>query len=182
MSQFANNFDQENLHARPAVSGKNSGALQSRNGRAVLGEISQNVSHRRQPLRAAKQPEKSSFTIFCDENAGVSAVKPVQSKSSHQDKENVFQTRKQESAPPTRQPLGSVKVVENFNDSSDSMETDSAPWFLTPTSRLRSSGEFLLWVNTSQSLLTCSLLPSMPRISTTTCASLRSRTCPSRTT
>jgi len=130
MSQFANNFDQENLHARPAVSGKNSGALQSRNGRAVLGEISQNVSHRRQPLRAAKQPEKSSFTIFCDENAGVPAVKPAQSKSSHQDKENVFQTRRQESAPPQRQPLGSVKVVENFNDSSDSMETDSSPMVL----------------------------------------------------
>ena len=57
-------------------------------------------------------------------------MKPVQSKSSHQDKENVFQTRRQESAPPQRQPLGSVKVVENFNDSSDSMETDSSPMVL----------------------------------------------------
>jgi len=122
MSQFANTYDQENLHVRQAVSGKN--VLQSRSGRPVLGEISQNVSHRRQPLRTAKQPEKSSFTIFCDENAGVPAVKPVQAKSIHQDKENVFQTRKPEPLAP-RQPLGHVKVVENFSDSSDSMETDS---------------------------------------------------------
>lgn len=118
MSQFANTFDQENLHARQGPTKSN--GLQSRSGRAVLGEISQNVSHRRQPLRAAKQAEKP-FTIFCDENAGVPLVKPVSAKV-HQDKENVLPQRKPVSK---GVPLGSVKVVENFSDSSDTMETDS---------------------------------------------------------
>lgn len=66
------------------------------------------------------QAEKP-FTIFCDENAGVPLVKPVSAKV-HQDKENVLPQRKPVSK---GVPLGSVKVVENFSDSSDTMETDS---------------------------------------------------------
>jgi len=122
MSHFVNNFDQENLHARQGPAKTN--VLQSRNGRAVLGEISQNITHRRQPLRAAKQADKP-FTIFCDENAGVPSVKPVSTKV-HQDKENVLLPSRKEVA----KPLGSVKVVENFSDSNDSMETDSSPMVL----------------------------------------------------
>ena len=48
-------------------------------------------------------------------------VKPVSAKV-HQDKENVLPVRKEVAK---AVPLGSVKVVENFSDSNDSMETDS---------------------------------------------------------
>jgi len=47
--------------------------LQARPNRPVLGEISQNINSRRNPIRAAKQAEKASFSIFTDEeNSGVS--------------------------------------------------------------------------------------------------------------
>merc|ERR1719300_1614327 len=92
-------------------------------GRVALGEISQNITARRQPLRAAKQPEKSAFTIFCDENEGVSNPKSV-SKVSFKglDKENVV-------PPPSSTNFGTIKVVESFSsdssDSSDCMDLES---------------------------------------------------------
>jgi cyclin A len=123
MSQFDNFVDQENLHARPAP-GKGHVAP-TRGTRAVLGEISQNVTARRQPLRASKQPEKSAFSIFCDENAGVSKPKPVVAKSAIPsalvDKENV-------PVVPRVPALGSLKTVHKFSDSDSSdMEMDSSP-------------------------------------------------------
>jgi len=121
MSRFENIVDQENIHARLG-NGKGQAVPHHRSGRPVLGEISQNITSRRQPLRAAKLPEKNGtgFTIFCDENAGVPASKVVSTKiisSSHHDKENITVIP----APV----LGSVKMVDSFSDSSDSMETDS---------------------------------------------------------
>jgi len=97
----------------------------TRGTRAVLGEISQNVTARRQPLRASKQPEKSAFAIFCDENAGVSKPKPVVAKSAIPsapvDKENV-------PVVPRVPALGSLKTVHRFSDSDSSdMEMDSSP-------------------------------------------------------
>jgi len=121
MSHFDNFVDQENLHTRQAP-GKGHVAP-TRGTRAVLGEISQNVTARRQPLRATKQPEKNGFTIFCDENAGVTKPKPVVAKSAIPavlvDKENVPHV--------SRVPaLGSLTTVDRFSDSSD-MEMDSSP-------------------------------------------------------
>jgi len=71
MSHFENFVDQENLPVRRGKNVEPNMGLQARSNRPVLGEISQNT--RRQPVRAAKQAEKSSFAIFCDdENAAVS--------------------------------------------------------------------------------------------------------------
>ena len=67
------------------------------------------------------QPEKTGFTIFCDENSGVAKSKPAPSKGlglKVQDKENI---PVQVAAPV----LGTVKVVDSFSDSdADGMETD----------------------------------------------------------
>lgn len=126
MSRFENLANQENLHVRPGkgltTRGQDVKSLTNRSqGRVVLGEISQNITARRQPLRAAKQPEKSAFTIFCDENAGVSNPKAV-SKALPKvvDKENVL---------PPNSNLGTVKVVDSFSsdssDSSDCMDLES---------------------------------------------------------
>eukprot|EP00092_Neocalanus_flemingeri_P017021 GFUD01018409.1.p1 GENE.GFUD01018409.1~~GFUD01018409.1.p1 ORF type:complete len:446 (-),score=114.89 GFUD01018409.1:625-1962(-) len=71
-SQFLNFVDQENLPVRRGKTIEPNMGLQARSIRPILGEISQNIT-RRQPVRAAKQAEKSSFPIFCDEeNAEVS--------------------------------------------------------------------------------------------------------------
>lgn len=94
MSMFSRLNDQENVHPiQPPGKGH---VAPVRGSRPVLGEISQNVTARRQPLRSSKQPEKNGFSIFCDENAGVSKPKPMV-KSSYksaipipfEDKENV---------------------------------------------------------------------------------------------
>lgn len=70
-SQFENFVDQENLPVRRGKTVEQTMGLQARSSRPVLGEISQNT--RRQPVRAAKQAEKASFPIFCDdENSGLS--------------------------------------------------------------------------------------------------------------
>jgi len=127
MSRFENLANQENLHMRPGkgltTRGQDVKGLTNRpQGRVALGEISQNITARRQPLRAAKQPEKSAFIIFCDENEGVStkAVSKVTSKVL--DKENVV-------PPPSSTNFGTVKVVESFgsdsSDSSDCMDLES---------------------------------------------------------
>jgi len=120
MSRFENLANQENLHMRPGkgltTRGQDVKGLTNRTqGRVALGEISQNITARRQPLRAAKQPEKSAFTIFCDENEGVSNPKAVSKVSSKGlDKENVV-------PPPSSTNFGTIKVVESFSsDSSDS--------------------------------------------------------------
>jgi len=120
MSRFENLANQENLHMRPGkgltTRGQDVKGLTNRTqGRVALGEISQNITARRQPLRAAKQPEKSAFTIFCDENEGVSNPKAVSKVSSKVlDKENVVPL-------PSSTNFGTVKVVESFSsDSSDS--------------------------------------------------------------
>ena len=75
---------------------------------------------------------KTDFTIFCDENAG----QPAKSSSvgiqrDLSDKENVCQQplqHKRGLAQPV-QPLGHVKVVENFSDSS-LMEEEECPMVL----------------------------------------------------
>jgi len=120
MSRFENLANQENLHMRPGkgltTRGQDVKGLTNRpQGRVALGEISQNITSRRQPLRAAKQPEKSAFTIFCDENEGVSNPKAVSKVSSKVlDKENVVPL-------PSSTNFGTIKVVESFSsDSSDS--------------------------------------------------------------
>jgi len=128
MSRFENLANQENLHMRPGkgltTRGQDVKGLTNRpQGRVALGEISQNITARRQPLRAAKQPEKSAFTIFCDENEGVSNPKAVSKVSSNVlDKENVVPL-------PTSTNFGTVKVVESFSsdssDSSDCMDLES---------------------------------------------------------
>jgi len=138
MSRFENLANQENLHMRPGkgltTRGQDVKGLTNRpQGRVALGEISQNITARRQPLRAAKQPEKSAFTIFCDENEGVSNPKAVSKVSSKVlDKENVvpppsstnFGTVKV--VEPSSTNFGTVKVVESFSsDSSDCMDLES---------------------------------------------------------
>jgi len=133
MSQFTNLLDQENL---PVRRGKAGVEALSRAGRPVLGELSQNVTTRRNNARPGKQqlqqqPAKTGFTIFCDENAGqvAQSKKATSTTVSGQrclaDKENLgalapLQKRLVQPAVP----LGHVKVVENFSDSS-LMETDS---------------------------------------------------------
>lgn len=133
MSQFTNLLDQENL---PVRRGKAGVEALSRAGRPVLGELSQNVTTRRNNARPGKQqlqqqPAKTGFTIFCDENAGqvAQSKKATSTSVSGQrclaDKENLgalapLQKRLVQPAVP----LGHVKVVENFSDSS-LMETDS---------------------------------------------------------
>jgi len=107
----------------------------SRAGRPVLGELSQNVTTRRNNVRPGKQqqqqPAKTGFTIFCDENAGQVAqskkapTSTVSGQRCLSDKENLgalapLQKRLVQPAVP----LGHIKVVENFSDSSF-METDS---------------------------------------------------------
>ena len=79
------------------------------------------------------QPEKTGFTIFCDENSGVAKSKPAPSKGlglglKVQDKENI---PVQVAAPV----LGTVKVVDSFSDSdADGMETDvSSPMVVDTT-------------------------------------------------
>ena len=76
------------------------------------------------------QPEKKGFTIFCDENAGVSQPRPVLPKSAAPalvDKENVapafprVPTMFRAPAPI----LGSFKTVESFSDDSSDMEMDN---------------------------------------------------------
>jgi len=129
MSRFENLANQENLHMRPGkgltTRAQDVKGLANRSqGRVVLGEISQNITARRQPLRAAKQPEKSAFTIFCDENEGVSKPKSVSKVLPKVlDKENVLPT----SISSTN--FGTVKVVDSFSsdssDSSDSMDLES---------------------------------------------------------
>jgi len=127
MSQFANLLDQEN---QPVRRGKGGVEGLSRAGRPVLGEISQNVTTRRNNVRPGKQqqqPAKTGFTIFCDENAG-QVAQPKKASSSVvgpkwlPDKENLVPQQKKVLQPAV--PLGHVKVVENFSDSSF-METDS---------------------------------------------------------
>jgi len=122
-------IDQENV--LPVRNGKAAHVAPARGGRAVLGEISQNITARRQHGRAAKQPEKTGFTIFCDENSGVAKSKPAPSKGlglKVQDKENI---PVQVAAPV----LGTVKVVDSFSDSdADGMETDvSSPMVVDTT-------------------------------------------------
>ena len=75
------------------------------------------------------QPAKTGFTIFCDENAGqVAQSKKASSSVSGPkclpDKENLPQVPQQKRLLQPAVPLGHVKVVENFSDSSF-METDS---------------------------------------------------------
>jgi len=141
MSMFSRLNNQENVHPlQPPGKGH---VAPVRGSRPVLGEISQNVTARRQPLRSSKQPEKNGFTIFCDENAGVSKPKPmVKSYKSavpvpFEDKENVVSRLgapfvDKENVPvvskvPLPFPvLGSVTAVDRFSDSSD-MEMDSSP-------------------------------------------------------
>ena len=77
------------------------------------------------------QPEKTGFTIFCDENSGVAKSKPAPSKGlglKVQDKENI----PVQAAAPV---LGTVKVVDSFSDSdADGMETDvSSPMVVDTT-------------------------------------------------
>ena len=54
-SQFENFVDQENLPVRRGKTVEPNMGLQARTNRSVLGEISQNISSRRNPIRAAKQ-------------------------------------------------------------------------------------------------------------------------------
>jgi len=133
MSQFTNLLDQENL---PVRRGKAGVEALSRAGRPVLGELSQNVTTRRNNARPGKQqlqqqPAKTGFTIFCDENAGQVAQSKKATSTTVTgarclaDKENlgaVAPLQKRLVQPAV--PLGHVKVVENFSDSS-LMETDS---------------------------------------------------------
>jgi len=147
MSQFTNLLDQENI---PVRRGKGHVEALTRGGRAVLGEISQNLqaNTRRNNAKAGKQQQslKTDFTIFCDENAG----QPKKSSSSvsvprvFSDKENVGATvphqKRMVQPGPT---LGHVKVVDSFSDSSF-METDSpmvldTSWRVPPLSDV--SGE-----------------------------------------
>jgi len=80
--------------------------------RPVLGEISQNLQHRRaQPARGAKQADKP-FSIFCDdENAGVC--------------KKVAPARAPLSTLPSLPAPALLRQVESFDSSSASMETDS---------------------------------------------------------
>ena len=55
MSQFENFVDQENMLVRRGKTVEPSMGLQARPNRPVLGEISQNINSRRNPIRAAKQ-------------------------------------------------------------------------------------------------------------------------------
>lgn len=60
-------INQEN---RPALGRRNGKVVEQAPARAVLGEISQNLSRRNQPLRSSK-PQGSNFSIFCDESSAV---------------------------------------------------------------------------------------------------------------
>lgn len=62
-------INQEN---RPALGRRNGKVVEQAPARAVLGEISQNVSRRNQHLRSSK-PQGSSFSIFCDESSEVAS-------------------------------------------------------------------------------------------------------------
>ena len=55
-SHFENFVDQENMPAmRRGKAGENNIGLNARSTRPVLGEISQNIASRRNPIRAVKQ-------------------------------------------------------------------------------------------------------------------------------
>jgi len=119
MSQFTNIIDQENI---PVRRGKAHHDGLTRGGRAVLGEISQNPQARRNNVRTGRQQNlKTDFTIFCDENAGQPAKSSnVGIQRDLSDKENACQQPLQQKRGMVQplQPLGHVKVVENFSDSS----------------------------------------------------------------
>jgi len=132
-SQFENFVDQENL---PVRRGKTvvepTMGLQTRSNRPVLGEISQNIHNRRNPVRAAKQVDKAPFSIFCDENAGASTESFVTSLPSAarnplayippplEDKENV----------PAKNfkifsDVAQIEHVDKFSSSSSSLDESS---------------------------------------------------------
>lgn len=136
-SHFDNFVDQENMPAmRRGKAGENNIGLNARSTRPVLGEISQNVASRRNPIRAVKQAEKAAFPIFCDENSGNSTKSFVSSLPSSrnplasipsilEDKENVPSKNFK-----IHQELPSVKhvqvqQVESFSTSSSSLDSSS---------------------------------------------------------
>jgi len=131
-SQFGNFVDQENLPVRRGKTVEPTMGLQARSNRPVLGEISQNINNRRNPVRAAKQADKASFSIFCDENAGVSTEAFVTSLPSAarnplayipqplEDKENI----------PTKNfkifsDVAQFQQVDKFSSSSSSLDESS---------------------------------------------------------
>jgi len=131
-SQFENFVDQENLPVRRGKTVEPTMGLQARSNRPVLGEISQNINNRRNPVRAAKQADKASFSIFCDENAGVSTEAFVTSLPSTarnplayippplEDKENI----------PTKNfkifsDVAQFQQVDKFSSSSSSLDESS---------------------------------------------------------
>jgi len=140
-SQFENFVDQENLPVRRGKTVDQTMGLQARSSRPVLGEISQNT--RRQPVRAAKQAEKVSFPIFCDDgNSGVStksfasSLPPVSRNplayipAPLEDKENVglpgpVRNFKIHADVSRQQQKPLIQHVDSFSSSSSSLDTSS---------------------------------------------------------
>jgi len=137
-SHFQNFVDQENLPVRRGKTVEPSMGLQARSNRPVLGEISQNISSRRNPVRAAKQVEKASFPIFCDdENAGVSTKSFVTSLPSSsrnplafippplEDKENVPAKNFKIFNDVHTKHVAQIEQVDSFSSSSSSLDESS---------------------------------------------------------
>jgi len=137
-SHFQNFVDQENLPVRRGKNVEPSMGLQARSNRPVLGEISQNITSRRNPIRAAKQAEKASFPIFCDdENAGVSTKSFVTSLPSSsrnplayippplEDKENVPSKNFKIFNDVHTKHVAQIEQVDSFSSSSSSLDESS---------------------------------------------------------
>jgi len=137
-SHFQNFVDQENLPVRRGKTVEPSMGLQARSNRPVLGEISQNIASRRNPIRAAKQAEKVSFPIFCDdENAGVSTKSFVTSLPSSsrnplayippplEDKENVPSKNFKIFNDVHTKHVAQIEQVDSFSSSSSSLDDSS---------------------------------------------------------
>jgi len=137
-SHFQNFVDQENLPVRRGKTVEPTMGLQVRSNRPVLGEISQNISSRRNPVRAAKQVEKTSFSIFCDdENAGVSTKSFVTSLPSSsrnplayippplEDKENVPAKNFKIFNDVHTKHVAQIEQVDSFSSSSSSLDESS---------------------------------------------------------
>jgi len=137
-SHFENFVDQENLPVRRGKTVEPNMGLQARTNRPVLGEISQNISSRRNPIRAAKQAEKASFPIFCDdENEGVSTKSFVSSLPTAsrnplayipaplEDKENVPAKNFRIHNDLQQNKHAQIQQVDSFSSSSSSLDVSS---------------------------------------------------------
>jgi len=139
-SHFQNFVDQENLPVRRGKTVEPPLGLQARSNRPVLGEITQNITNRRNPVRAAKQTEKAPFSIFCDDDKSAASAKsfvtslPTATSSRNplayippplEDKENVpsknfkiFSDVQVKHAP-------QIEQVDSFSSSSSSLDESS---------------------------------------------------------